>query len=162
MRDFVSTKDLTLTAQYTDRFWSRVDTRDMNGCHEWTASRNNWGYGQMGIASGTALVHRIAYHNLVGPIPEGRTIDHTCHNRACVNVDHMRLATMKQQGRNRAGVNANSKSGVLGVYWNKQRKGWSAVIKIDGAQKVLGLFDTIEEATAARKAAEVKYGWLNN
>ena len=154
--------DLTLRGHYIDRFWSRVDTRDMNGCHPWTAGKLPAGYGYMSVdpSPGCSLAHRIAYHNLVGPIPEGMTIDHICHNTACVNVDHLRLATDKEQMQNISGAYKNSKSGVLGVR-RRGTGGWNARIGLDYGEKSLGIFGTIEEATAARKAAEIKYNWFN-
>jgi len=66
----------------------------VNGCHVWTGARNLDGYGLLRVEGiTTRMAHRIAYLVSVGPIPEGRVIDHLCRNRACVNVDHMELVT---------------------------------------------------------------------
>lgn len=35
------------------------------------------------------LAHRIAYERVYGPIPDGKVIDHTCGQRACVNPEHL-------------------------------------------------------------------------
>lgn len=37
--------------------------------------------------------HRWAWEFANGPIPEGMIIDHLCRNRACYNVEHLRLVT---------------------------------------------------------------------
>lgn len=37
----------------------------------------------------TCLVHRIAYAELVGPIPDGMEIDHKCRVQACINPNHL-------------------------------------------------------------------------
>jgi len=51
---------------------------------------------------------------------------------------------------------SNNKSGVRGVSLDNSRGKWVAYIKVDGKQYTLGRFKTIEEAAAARKAAEEK------
>lgn len=48
-------------------------------------------------------------------------------------------------------------SGVTGVSWRGNRKKWRAYIVINGKQKMLGYFDTKEEAVAARKKGEEMY-----
>lgn len=45
------------------------------------------------------LAHRVAYQALVGPIPAGMTVDHTCHNRICCNPAHLRLLTNAENAR---------------------------------------------------------------
>lgn len=77
-----------------ERFWPKVDLSGP-GCWLWTAGTNRDGYGSFRVGSqsdGTrrhVLAHRWAYEHLVGPIPEGLTIDHLCRVRHCVNPDHL-------------------------------------------------------------------------
>jgi hypothetical protein len=52
-------------------------------------------------------------------------------------------------------------SGFTGVYWHKPNGRWQARINVNGRGKSLGLFDTIEEAAAARVAANVLYGFTD-
>jgi hypothetical protein len=42
------------------------------------------------------LVHRVAYECLIGPIPEGLTIDHLCRVRHCYNPFHMEPVTNEE------------------------------------------------------------------
>ena len=69
-----------------DRFWAKADKS--GECWLWTASRTKKGYGQF-KAEHMVYAHRFAYELLVGPIPDGLTIDHLCRVRHCVNPDHM-------------------------------------------------------------------------
>ena len=49
---------------------------------------------------------------------------------------------------------ANAASGVRGVYYEKKTHKWRARIKFKGKLISLGTYDTIEQATEARKLAE--------
>lgn len=74
-------------------------------CWIWTASITSEGYGQLGIGNRVLRAHRVSYETFVGPIPEGMTVDHLCHNaavceggrdcphRRCMNPTHLGLAT---------------------------------------------------------------------
>jgi len=69
-------------------------------CWEWTAYRTRQGYGSTsGWAKGVRYArpaHRVVYELLIGPIPEGLTLDHLCRNRACVNPAHLEPVTAKE------------------------------------------------------------------
>lgn len=54
-------------------------------------------------------------------------------------------------------LQANNKSGVRGVCWDKKRKKWSAYITFKGKRTYLGYFKNKTDAIAARKEAEEKY-----
>lgn len=76
------------------RFWMKVRPAAAMGCWEWQASKTGPGYGQFGFAHGDVrLAHRVAYELIVGPIPDGLTLDHLCRNRACVNPQHLEPVT---------------------------------------------------------------------
>lgn len=75
-----------------DRFWEKVDRRGPDDCWEWQASKVN-GYGAfMAKANGkwsSHVAHRIAYELMIGPVPDGAHLHHTCGNRGCVNPAHL-------------------------------------------------------------------------
>lgn len=60
----------------------RETTPGPNGCVIWTgALLKSGGYGQVNLDGTSRRVHRVAYELMVGPIPKGLFLDHTCHNR---------------------------------------------------------------------------------
>lgn len=74
-------------------------TEYVGECWTWTGSRNKDGYGLIQTGSRTdgsrrlRSTHRVSYEEFVGEIPDGLEIDHTCHQRACWNPDHLRVVT---------------------------------------------------------------------
>jgi len=62
--------------------------RTGNGCWIWIG-RTERGYGRVNYRGSRIRVHRLVYEHMVGPIPEGLTLDHLCRVRACANPEHL-------------------------------------------------------------------------
>tara|TARA_R110000823_G_C15657157_1_gene471618 strand:- start:2 stop:517 length:516 start_codon:yes stop_codon:yes gene_type:complete len=85
------------TADILALFEKKVDKDTASGCHLWTANKNSLGYGMFSGGSRTAKgAHRFAYKTYIGEIPPGMLVLHTCNVRNCVNPDHLKLGTHKE------------------------------------------------------------------
>ena len=80
-----------------ERFWGHV--RIIDGCWEWTGSKNKWGYGKFYRDRKTIPAHRAAYEIAFGPIPDGLWIRHKCDNPSCVNPSHLESGTPTDNNR---------------------------------------------------------------
>lgn len=73
---------------FAETWEHRVERQD-GGCWLWLGPVNVEGYGTA-ISDGRRQgAHRLVYELLVGPIPEGRQLDHLCRVRRCVNPEHL-------------------------------------------------------------------------
>ena len=62
---------------------------DANGCWIWKLSKINNGYG----ACFGLTAHKMAYISLVGPVPEGKVVRHSCISKLCCNPKHLLVGT---------------------------------------------------------------------
>lgn len=141
-----------------DRFWSKVDKTDT--CWNWNGVPQSMGYGTFSInanyKSKTYLAHRYIFTILGVEIPEGKFVDHMCHNTMCVNPQHLRFVTNKENHEHLIGPYSTTTSGVRGVSWNTERQKWRAQVNHYGKCYFLGLFDDIADAEAAARAKRLE------
>lgn len=133
-----------------ERFWAKVDkTSSDKGCWLWTGATTALGYGVAKGIGKNAPAHRLSWcwANYCPMPPPRLKIDHTCHNPPCVNPEHLRLVTHKQNMEHRAGATVRSKSEVRGV--SPSRGKWRATLGHDKKHYSAGYFNSIEEAAIA-------------
>lgn len=121
-------------------------------CLVWTGGQNGRGYGQIGLNYRKLLVHRVAYEEAFGPIPEGAWVDHVCWNRLCCKPEHLRLATPSENGRNRSTARHDSGTGVRNV---RRTPNGRFHARIRAFNTCYGhTWDTLEEAAAEARFLE--------
>lgn len=131
---------------------------DENGCRLWGGGAGSKGYGLIWAKRKYVSAHRYSWEKVHGPIPEGMFVDHRFHcNKRCVEVSHLRLATVSQNNMNRSGAASHNATGVRGV--SKSRNKFSARASKAGVTYNAGTFPTIEEAAeAVRKLRAELFG----
>lgn len=100
------------------RFAEKFQVSD-SGCWVWIAGKTGGGYAAFHLSvdvAGSSVKrrtkvygHRYAYELLVGPIPDGLTLDHLCRNPGCVNPEHLEPVSIRVnilRGNNLAARNA--------------------------------------------------------
>lgn len=104
------------------------------------------------------LAHRVAWAIHYGKWPD-KFIDHINGDRFDNRISNLRDVDRVTNNKN-AKRRKDNKSGYSGVYKHKNR--YLAHIRVDGRLKVIGRFDTAEEAHAFREVEKLKYGFHPN
>jgi hypothetical protein len=117
------------------------------------------GYVSLTVRGARILAHHVAW--IITHGVDCDFIDHIDGNPSNNRIRNLRDATMSMNARNAAKPTHNT-SGYIGVSWYKRRQKWLAHITISNRQIYLGLHNCIEDAIAARKAAEREYGFHPN
>lgn len=97
------------------RFFDQCIPEPNSGCWIWTGNiAVKSGYSRL-MLKGRRLVygHRFSYETFVGPIPKDLVVDHICRTRCCVNPEHLRVVTNKDNilcGIGFAGLNAQKRT----------------------------------------------------
>lgn len=103
--------------------------------------------------------HRVIFKLVYGTEPE--SIDHEDHDPSNNRIKNLHESDALRNQKNRSHA-ANNKSGTTGVCWHKATGKWHAQIGVKGKRVSLGHFDIIEDAIAARKAAEIDHNYHQN
>jgi hypothetical protein len=99
----------------------------------------------------------IFLHRFLADCQHGKQIvDHISGNTLDNRQENLRICTITENNRN-CRMNKKNTSGYKGVHWDKERRKWKAVIKVNRKTILLGRFDDPEKAYEAYVAASKKY-----
>jgi hypothetical protein len=130
-------------------FWQKVEKSE--SCWNWIAARDRLGYGVFWNGEQMCRAHRVAVEYTTGQAPIDH-LDHICRNTSCVNPDHLREVSRKQNMENRTNSQVNNTSGYRGVSIHKTSGLWQATVGHRGKQIHLGYFKDVAEAGAVAQA----------
>ncbi len=121
------------------------------------AGTNAHGYIKICIDRRRYYAHRLAWFYVHGEWPT-KLIDHRLTRAAGNHLGNLREASASQNQANRP-IQANNTSGAKGVTFRADRQKWMAQITVGRRNKFLGYFNSLEEGSAAYKAAaEAAFG----
>jgi hypothetical protein len=83
-------------ARVLARFEAKTEPEPNTGCWLWTGALNYAGYGVFCRDGRKHRAHHVGYEHYIGPVPDGFQLDHRCRVRSCVNPDHLRAVTSRQ------------------------------------------------------------------
>lgn len=105
------------------------------------------------------MAHRVIWMMVHGQQPEH--IDHVNGDRSDNRLVNLRSVTKTENARNLR-LSSRNKSGHVGVHWHARSRKWTACIGVERKLVEVGQFRNIEDAIAAREAANVKFGFHPN
>ena len=92
-----------MTLQLQERLDRLSIPEPMSGCVLWlgAVSRDVHGYGTIVVRPSKNVrkckgAHVVAYELKHGPVPSGLVVDHKCNNTLCVNADHLKAVTQRE------------------------------------------------------------------
>jgi hypothetical protein len=149
------------------RFHTKYTVNEETGCWNWNGSRQKPGLRKQlpyGIFHGVFQqmnAHRYSWiiHN--GQIPEKMVVMHTCDNPGCVNPDHLRLGTQREnmqdmyaKGRNRTkGRKLTRRQELMLLVFSK-------VIPRAELAKIFGVSEIVVHEICNTKRRQTILNWL--
>lgn len=129
-----------------------------SGSEAFTATKGD-GYKHGQLMGQWVSAHRVAWKIETGEAPD--EIDHINGKRDDNAWENLRDVEPRVNHKNASKPKRNT-SGVVGVRYNKLRGYWQAFITVDYHFHSLGVYKDISDAIAARKAAELEFGFHAN
>jgi hypothetical protein len=103
---------------------------------------------------------RLAFLYMTGYFPK-HMVDHINGIKTDNRWINLRDVSNRENNRNRK-LSITNNSGCVGVLWYKPSKKWVSYIYINSKRIHLGYFNSLLNAVAARKSADIKYNFHRN
>lgn len=117
--------------------------------HLWYQDRMGYAFTNLYTDSSHDRCRRVPMHRMILGASRGQVVDHRDHNPLNNTRSNIRIATLRENSRNRRGV--------TGVRWNRRRRKWEAHIWTGAKRVSLGFFRDRDDAVEARKRGEVEH-----
>lgn len=156
--------------------WKRRDREHFSSIRHWKIWNARYAGKVAGTRSGRSYVmvrfqidgaqlsigaHRIVWLFETGEWPS-QQIDHVDGNPQNNHFSNLRHVSVLGNSRNKKRPANRNKRGACGVTWFTATAQWMARIGVADKSVYLGLFDNFDDALAARREAERKYGFHPN
>lgn len=153
-------KELFRYAPDTGVFTRLVSVASMARAGDIAGNTDGQGYLRIRVEGKLYKAHRLAWLYTNGEFPQDQ-IDHINGVRDDNRIANLRAVNRTENMKNTK-IRTDNTSGVLGVGWHKGTDKWLATINVKGVKKYLGYFTDIKDAVAARKKANILYGYHEN
>lgn len=139
-------------------YWTDAAHKSVKGK---VAGTPNRGYVLVMFKGQFFKAHRLAWLLTHGDWPK-QSIDHIDGDKSNNRINNLRDVDGVTNEQNKDQARADSKSGLIGA--SPYRNRWKSQIRVDGAVKYLGVFDTAEMAHQAYLQAKKQHhpGWARS
>lgn len=120
--------------------------------------QNHQGYKRGQFQYKNLYAHRVVWLLHYGEWPKN-TVDHINGDKTDNRIENLRDVTLKENAKNKP-IRKDSRTGVCGVSIRYGK--YYSTIKVGDKTVWLGYFDSLHDATIARKEAEVKFNYHPN
>lgn len=128
-----------------------IDEEDLFKIKDFSFTMDKKGYVQFSNKGKTIPLHRY----LMNP-NDSEVVDHINRKPYDNRKRNLRVCTQMDNIKNST-ISKNNKSGIIGVYFRKRERKWTAEITVNGKKKYLKSFKEFEDAVRTRLAAEKEY-----
>lgn len=127
-----------------DRLWHATKKR-----HAWVAVSTSYD-------ESTGKKASVYMHRLITGARSGEYVDHKDGDGLNNCRHNLRRCSNGENARNKTRMNSRNTSGVHGVHWEKSCGKWRVRVCKDYNNRHIGVYDTIEDASAAYRAASLE------